>query len=63
MLALVEANKFVPKQKGWVFSPPQVATFETLALVADLFVAAAFRTDPADDPPQPRLRLVWERDV
>jgi hypothetical protein len=31
--------------------------------VADLFVAAAFRTDPADDPPQPRLRLVWERDV
>jgi hypothetical protein len=30
----VEANKFVPKQKGWVFSPPQIATFETLALVA-----------------------------
>ena len=30
----VEANKFVPKQKGWVFSAPQVATVETLALVA-----------------------------
>ena len=30
----VEANKFVPKQKNWVFSPPQIATVETLALVA-----------------------------
>jgi hypothetical protein len=30
----VEANKFVPKQKGWVFSTPQIATIETLALVA-----------------------------
>jgi len=30
----VEANKFVPKQKNWVFSPPQIATIETLALVA-----------------------------
>lgn len=30
----VEADKFVPKQKNWVFSPPQVATVETLALVA-----------------------------
>jgi hypothetical protein len=30
----IEANKFVPKQKNWVFSPPQIATFETLALVA-----------------------------
>lgn len=30
----VEANKFVPKQKNWVFSEPQIATVETLALVA-----------------------------
>lgn len=30
----VEANKFVPKQKNWVFSEPQIATIETLALVA-----------------------------
>ena len=30
----VEANKFVPKQKNWVFSAPQIATVETLALVA-----------------------------
>lgn len=30
----VEASKFVPKQKNWVFSPPQIATIETLALVA-----------------------------
>ena len=30
----VEANKFVPKQKNWVFSEPQVATIETMALVA-----------------------------
>ena len=30
----VEANKYVPKQKNWVFSAPQVATIETLALVA-----------------------------
>jgi hypothetical protein len=28
-----EANKFVPKQKNWVFSDPQIATIETLALV------------------------------
>ena len=30
----VEANKFVPKQKNWVFSEPQIATIETLALLA-----------------------------
>ncbi|MFZ8910289.1 MAG: hypothetical protein ACO20A_06505 [Candidatus Nanopelagicales bacterium] len=30
----VEANKFVPKQKNWVFSEPQIATLETLALLA-----------------------------
>ncbi|MFM7599564.1 MAG: hypothetical protein ACKO70_14540 [Actinomycetota bacterium] len=30
----VEANKFVPKQKNWVFSEPQIATIETMALVA-----------------------------
>ena len=30
----VEANKFVPKQKSWVFSEPQIATIETMALVA-----------------------------
>lgn len=30
----VEANKFVPKQKNWVFSKPQIATIETMALVA-----------------------------
>ena len=30
----VEANKFVPKQKNWVFSEPQIATVETLALLA-----------------------------
>lgn len=28
-----ESNKYVPKQKNWVFSPPQIATIETLALV------------------------------
>ena len=30
----VKANKFVPKQKNWVFSEPQIATIETLALLA-----------------------------
>ena len=30
----VESNKFVPKQKNWVFSAPQIATIEALALVA-----------------------------
>ena len=30
----VSAFKLVPKQKGWVFSAPQIATIETLALVA-----------------------------
>lgn len=30
----VEANKYVPKQKNWVFSEPQIATIETLALLA-----------------------------
>ncbi|MEY3734735.1 MAG: hypothetical protein RL347_2094 [Actinomycetota bacterium] len=30
----VEASKFVPKQKSWVFSEPQIATVETLALLA-----------------------------
>ena len=30
----IESNKYVPKQKGWVFSAPQIATIETLALVA-----------------------------
>lgn len=30
----VSAFKLVPKQKGWVFSPPQISTVETLALVA-----------------------------
>lgn len=29
----VEANKYVPKQKNFVFSDPQVRTIETLALV------------------------------
>lgn len=29
----VEANKFVPKQKNFVFSDPQIRTIETLALV------------------------------
>ena len=33
-LVEIESNKYVPKQKGWVFSEPQVATIETLALVA-----------------------------
>ena len=28
-----ESNKYVPKQKNWVFSEPQIATIETLALV------------------------------
>ena len=30
----VQADKFVPKQKNWVFSDPQFATIETLALLA-----------------------------
>lgn len=30
----VQADKFVPKQKNWVFSEPQIATVETLALLA-----------------------------
>lgn len=30
----VEADKYVPKQKNWVFSEPQIATIETLALLA-----------------------------
>lgn len=30
----IESNKYVPKFKGWVFSAPQAATIETLALVA-----------------------------
>ena len=42
---------------------PLVFAKEALALVADLFVAASFRADPADDRPQQRLRLVWERDA
>jgi tRNA(Ile)-lysidine synthase len=42
---------------------PLVFANEALALVADLFVAASFRADPADDRPQQRLRLVWERDT
>ncbi len=42
---------------------PLVFAKEALALVADLFVAASFRADPADDRPQQRLRLVWERDT
>ena len=40
---------------------PLVFAGETLVLVGDLFVAASFRADPADDSPQQRLRLVWER--
>jgi hypothetical protein len=30
----VQADKYVPKQKNWVFSEPQIATVETLALLA-----------------------------
>ena len=30
----ISAYKDVPKQKNWVFSEPQVATVETLALLA-----------------------------
>jgi tRNA(Ile)-lysidine synthase len=58
--ALLRERGVVPWERECV---PLIFAGETLALVADLFVAAAFRTDPADDPPQPRLRLVWERDV
>ena len=42
---------------------PLVFARDTLALVADLFVAAPFRANPAVDRPQQRLRLVWERDA
>jgi len=41
---------------------PLVFAKDTLALVADLFVAASFRANSAEDRPQQRLRLVWERD-
>jgi hypothetical protein len=30
----ISAYKDVPKQKNWVFSEPQIATVETLALLA-----------------------------
>lgn len=33
-ISQVAAYKYVPKQKNWVFSEPQIATIETLALLA-----------------------------
>lgn len=30
----IESNKYVPREKNWVFSPSQVATLEALALTA-----------------------------
>jgi tRNA(Ile)-lysidine synthase len=40
---------------------PLVFAGDALAMVADLFVAEAFRADSSADPPARRLRLVWER--
>lgn len=55
---LLRERAVVPWERERV---PLVFVDETVAMVADLFVAAAFRADPADDPPSRRLRLVWER--
>lgn len=57
---LLRERAVVPWERECV---PLVFAGETLALVADLFVAAAFRVDLSEDPPQQRLRLVWERDA
>ena len=56
---LLRERGVVPWEREQV---PLVFANDTLALVADLFVAASFRANPAEDRPQQRLRLVWERD-